>query len=1560
MAFLTLCQYSFATNYYVAANGNDNNSGTSTSSPWKTISKVNSFTFKAGDQILFNRGDEFYGGIVVKQSGTSTSPITFGAYGSGAKPVITGFTQVTSWTSLGGNIWESSGAVSTLSYTNMVTVNGVNTAMGRWPNSTGPNTGYLTIKSHSGKTSITSDQLTGSTNWKDADLIIRKEHFSFDRAKITAHSGSKLTFNSESSSEPKDGFGFFIQNDPKTLDKDGEWYYNPGTKKLRIYSTSKPQDVRIATVENLFYSQKRNYIVVQDISFVGSNADMINCLGYTSNLNIKNNDIFFSGGYGIFTSVNYATIENNKVYYANEGGIKATERYAVVRGNEIKNIYLFEGMNSNGFPNGIHITNENSRVENNQLDSCGFIGIKFASFNSSVKNNFVNATCLIRDDGAGISMGSRDGAIGSIIDGNIILNAVGAPNGTSDNAPDASGIMIDAWASGITIINNTVANCTNIGIKLHGTNQIVVRNNTTYNNGGKYWSKGGLELLSRADYPIRKLTIENNIFFAKTSEQYAMFGSPDPGNLDELKLFGTANNNYYAKPIDPATSIRIHATNMNAAGWSTYSGQDKNSKGAPKTIKDVNELRFEYNATASSKTIKLDANYIDVKGVSYNGSITLAPYSSAVLIRNGAISNQSPVANAGADQTITLPVNSVTLKGTGTDPDGTIASYNWSKLSGPSGGTIASPTAAQTVVSALIQGSYDFVLKVTDNGGLSAWDTVRITVKAAAPVAVPVANAGTNQQIVLPVSNVSLTGSATISDGKISSYKWSKISGPSQGSIENTDAASTNVTGLAEGIYVFQLKVTAENGQSSTAEVTVTVASESGLLSSTYLNNAVNGLNYKYYEAASYSSVPDFTRITPEKSGFVNNFDLSVATRKERFAMNFEGYIDVPSDGQYTFYVTSDDGSLLYIDGKLVVNHDGLHGIIEKSGTIGLKAGKHAISVGYFQQDWDAVLQVRYSGPGVSKQLVPASSLYRGNPVNLLDAKSSGSFVSGIDYAYFEASSYSSVPDFALITPVKKGAVNTIDISVANRKERFAMSFNGYIDVPTDGQYTFYSTSDDGSVLYIDDILLVDNDGLHGIIEKSGTIGLKAGKHAISVGYFQQDWDGVLQVRYSGPNITKQLIPATSLFRDNPVNLLPATTSGNFISGIDYAYYEASGYTVVPDFTKITPVKKGTLNSISISVANRQERFAMSFDGYIEVPSDGLYTFYSTSDDGSKIYIDGQLVVDNDGLHGIIEVSGAVGLKAGKHAISVGYFQQDWDGVLQVRYSGPGIGKQYIPSNALFRNAGYELLAAVNPGSILGGLEYSYYEQSSYSQVPDFSKLNPVKSGYTSNFDVSVANRKERYAMNFEGYIQIPDDGQYTFYTTSDDGSMLYIDGRLIVDNDGLHSLTEKSGVIGLRAGWHKISVGFFQQDWDGILQVRYAGSGITKQLIPSAVLARSSSPNSKLANGGGYEVGISGTGSGAAKTEAESAQPDAVSFATEIRAYPNPFINTLAVHISGKAGNYSVRLMDGSGRILKVLSGSKVEGTTSLMINTAQLPRGFYFLYLVLDDQNKVIKLQK
>src|SRR5690606_2205388 len=108
--------------------------------------------------------------------------------------------------------------------------------------------------------------------------------------------------------------------------------------------------------------------------------------------------------------------------------------------------------------------------------------------------------------------------------------------------------------------------------------------------------------------------------------------------------------------------------------------------------------------------------------------------------------------------------NNVTLSGNGTDQDGTITNYKWTKTSGPTSFNIVNSTNAETEIKNLVEGLYEFVLKVTDNKGATANSTIKITVNPAANIP-PTANAGSNKSITLPVNSVLLSGNGTDVDG---------------------------------------------------------------------------------------------------------------------------------------------------------------------------------------------------------------------------------------------------------------------------------------------------------------------------------------------------------------------------------------------------------------------------------------------------------------------------------------------------------------------------------------------------------------------------------------------------------------------------------------------------------------------------------------------------------------------------------------------------------------------------------------------------------------------------
>lgn len=247
-----------------------------------------------------------------------------------------------------------------------------------------------------------------------------------------------------------------------------------------------------------------------------------------------------------------------------------------------------------------------------------------------------------------------------------------------------------------------------------------------------------------------------------------------------------------------------------------------------------------YVVGSSSITINTDRNYVNkasftnLTPVSGRITITLERITTYTYINgftlteNGGggtpVPNQPPVARAGNDINLVLPANSSTLNGsTSSDPDGTIASYNWTKLSGPASFTINNATIANPLVSNLATGTYLMQLTVTDNNGASSMDSVNITVYPSLNTA-PVARAGADQTIVLPVNSVTLNGSAS-SDavGQIVSYVWRQISGPSASTLGSANAVSTTAADLVTGAYQFELLVTDDSSAVGKDTIVVTV-----------------------------------------------------------------------------------------------------------------------------------------------------------------------------------------------------------------------------------------------------------------------------------------------------------------------------------------------------------------------------------------------------------------------------------------------------------------------------------------------------------------------------------------------------------------------------------------------------------------------------------------------------------------------------------------------------------------------------------------------------------------
>jgi len=507
-----------ATVYYVSNSGSDSNSGTSESSPWKTIAKVNGFTPKPGDQILFKRGDEWTGNITVKASGTSSSRITYGAYGTGDKPKIYGSEIITGWTKYSGNIYKATYNTKIV----QLFIDGSRAKVARYPNS-----GYMMVNTVNSAKSFTCNSLSESINYSGASWIARTSPYSMVTMNVSSSSSKTLTLSSSPYPNINTKTGFVLVGKLEFLDSAGEWYYDSTTKSVYFWTPNGDSPANHKVMGSVYEygvaGGSYNSITIKDFELLHNSVCGIYSSG--SYVNIENNTISQPDAKGIFVSPGLSNvISNNYVEGANHIGIEGYSNTSTYSDNKINNTALLDELGLSGIGqwymgSGLYVEGDDNIIKYNRVTNSGYNGIQFHKRNV-VEYNFVQNALLTKDDGGGIytaAAGSYPNAptSGSIVRYNIIDGVFGSLNGCNPyGICQGHGIYLDENSGGVTVEYNTVTNISDAGIFLHNSFNETVRYNTSYNNGRQY----------HISTDLGGSKFNNNILYAKAKnmENYAI------------------------------------------------------------------------------------------------------------------------------------------------------------------------------------------------------------------------------------------------------------------------------------------------------------------------------------------------------------------------------------------------------------------------------------------------------------------------------------------------------------------------------------------------------------------------------------------------------------------------------------------------------------------------------------------------------------------------------------------------------------------------------------------------------------------------------------------------------------------------------------------------------------------------------------------------------------------------------------------------------------------------------------------------------------------------------
>lgn len=578
--------------YYVSPTGNDANNGTSQSTPWRTIDRVNQSTYSivAGDQVLFQRGGVYRGEIIWGVSGTSAQPVTYGAYGTGALPVISGAKVVTTWTQHSGNIWKAYVG----QQVEQVYIGGVRMTLARWPNSD-----WARNSSASGTTLQSSSITQSSGFFTGARCVVRSTASSVDTLRINNHSGSTLTFGSNptNTNMGTDNWGFFIERKLNLLDMATEWFYEPSSGQLYLWAPNNANPNSLTVEASVYYSgvncyPGRSYGVIRDLNFKHQRYAGVHngSASYVTVTGCTMEDVY----HGIRSYGFYDNYSGNIIRRTYASGCILIDQNSLFENNVVTDIALTVGMGETSWGYfGVRAIGTGNIIRGNRFDNIGYTAIE-AGQNQLVEKNAISNYTVTLNDGGGINF---DNANGLIVQDNVIRDPIGGLDGSATNMPHYQHLGVGIYFGNTSIVNTTVQrnhlyHILGVGINvdhcMNSTN-LRIKDNTIFNAGigmsiSDYSNNNGPNAVPPYHVPSYNDEFTGNTIYALGKDNLCLrFYNCYSANVVDFGTF--ANNKYYA----PYNELCIFTHNLfntvqkyyTLEKWQVERGEDAGSSRSP-------------------------------------------------------------------------------------------------------------------------------------------------------------------------------------------------------------------------------------------------------------------------------------------------------------------------------------------------------------------------------------------------------------------------------------------------------------------------------------------------------------------------------------------------------------------------------------------------------------------------------------------------------------------------------------------------------------------------------------------------------------------------------------------------------------------------------------------------------------------------------------------------------------------------------------------------------------------------------------------------------------------
>lgn len=505
-----------------------------------------------------------------------------------------------------------------------------------------------------------------------------------------------------------------------------------------------------------------------------------------------------------------------------------------------------------------------------------------------------------------------------------------------------------------------------------------------------------------------------------------------------------------------------------------------------------------------------------------------------------------------------------------------------------------------------------------------------------------------------------------------------------------------------------------------------------------------SGYSAQYFANQTLSGQPTITKVDPDINFVWNDASPDPAIPVDHFSVRWTKVINFVS-GTYRFTTSADDGVRIYIDDELVLDK-----WIDQPATTytvdeNITGGNHTIKIEYYENGGSALMMFNYEQIAIN---TPPDTGYQSE--------------------YFDNQTLSSTPKLTRIDPEINFVWNDASPDPLIPPDHFSARWIKTSHFTT-GTYTFTTRSDDGVRVYIDNELIldkwIDQPTTTHTAEKIITDGI----HTLKVEYYENGGGAVMIFGYEKTSDT-ETPPTDAAYTAEYWNLITDTFPPAFPN-------------TTPTITREDSTINFTWNDTSPDPSIQPDNFAARWRK-IATFTEGLYTFTLTSDDGSRLYIDGELIIDHWTDHPTTTKVVEKQIAAGNHLITIEYYEHEWDAIMQFQY------EKQLSTESAFTG--------------------EYFDNQTLSGTPVLTRsdanINFIWNDSSPDVSIPPDHFSVRWTKNHHFAA-----GSYTFTLKSDDGIRFWIDNQLLVDDWTDHSMLTYTSTVILTEGIHEIKVEYYE-----------------------------------------------------------------------------------------------------------------------------------------------------